>query len=323
MDSAEFDKIKFKVGLLVVIFAFITVASLILFAIKKDYFENTHHFMLLSRASEELHEGMPVLFSGVRIGVLSDLDLNDEGHVLATIKIPERHAQWVRRSSTFTLDKPFIGESKIVLDSKKMESGPPAESQVFEMGVVDDINEVIKRTRPIIDRIDRVAGNIENITRETGALSRSLNNIHTLSSQLAQKTSLLDMVTDDKQAVLALNQSLRRMPELIGRYEALSTDMQSLIRDTRHVAVGPKGSMMRVNKLLDEVLLDLQKMDVGQMNALLANAAKASTDVAKATADLPLLRQQVDDSVARWNLLLKKANAVMPGHDNGAVEDLP
>lgn len=322
MDSAEFYKTRFKVGLFAVIFILVTFASLLMFAIKKDLFESLHTFTLLSRTGEELREGMPVFFSGFRIGVVSDLALNDAGHVLATVKIPERHAQWVRGSSTFTLEKPFIGETKIVLESKNLASGPPYETQLFVMGVVDDINEVIKRTRPIIDRLDRIAGNIENITREAGTLNQSLSQINAISAKLAKKSSLLEMATDDKQAVLALNQSLRQMPKLIEHYEALSADMQGLVRDAKHDALGPKGSIMRVNRLLDQLLVDLEKIDAEQLNQLFTNAARASADVATSTEDLQLLRRQIDESIVRWNRLLKKANDVIPGSKQDAG-DLP
>jgi phospholipid/cholesterol/gamma-HCH transport system substrate-binding protein len=289
MDSAEVDKIRFKVGLFVVLSVLITLAALVMFAIKKDFFENMHYFMLVSRSGEELHEGMPVVFSGFRIGVISDLALNENGHVQATLKISERHAQWVRWSSTFTLEKPFIGENKIVLESKNMAAGPPMESKIFEMGVVDDINEVIKRTRPIVDRFDRIAGNIESITRETGAFNQSLKEIH----------------------------------KLIERHEALAADMQNLIRETKREALGPNGGIMRVNRLVDEISVRLTKMDVEQMNILLTNAARVSADVAKSTTDMQLLRQQIDESVARLNLLLKKANDIMPGSNGGDSMDLP
>lgn len=323
MDSAAFFKAKFKVGLFVVVFAVVCVGSLIVFAVKKGLFETTHRYTLLSRSGEELHTGTPVVFSGFKIGVISELTLNDHGHVLATVKIPDRHAQWVRAASTFTLEKPFIGETKIRLESKNMAIGPPDENQIFEMGVVDDINEVIKRTRPIIDRLERVAVNVENITLETGDLNQSLKAIHTLTAKLAQKPGLLDMAIDDRVAVTAVNQSIKQLPALLDRYENLSAALTELIQDTRQQALGAQGSLTRVNRLLERMLADLQIIDARKANELLTNAAKTSEDVSKSTQDLQVLRQQLDESVARLNQLLQNANALLPGADRDDAGALP
>jgi len=58
--------------------------------------------------------------------------------------------------------------------------------------------------------------------------------------------------------------------------------------------------------------VDLEKIDAEQLNQLFTNAAKASADVATSTEDLQLLRRQIDESIVRWNRLLKKANDVLP-----------
>lgn len=324
MDPAEIDKIKFKVGVFVIVSVLISAAALIFFAIKKDLFEATHYFTLVSRSGEELHKGMPVVFSGFRIGVISDLALDNDGYVEVTLKIPQRHAQWIRRDSTFTLEKPFIGENKIVLISKNMAAGPPLEGQFFDMSVVDDINEVIKRTRPIIDRLDRIASNIETITNEQSLFNQSISEIHQFTSELNKKHSLLEIATNDEQAVLALNQSLKQLPQLIERHAALAAELQNLLAETQRAAVGPDGSIARANRLIAEMSSSLNKMDMEQLHVLLTNAARISTDLAKSTQDLQLLRQQIDESAFRLNLLLKKVHDVWPaGSDADNTETLP
>lgn len=324
MDPAEIGKVKFKVGLFVIVSVLISAAALLSFAIKKDFFEKTHYFTLLSRSGEELHKGIPVVFSGFKIGVVSDLALDSNGHVEVTLKIPQRHAQWVRSDSTFTLEKPFIGESKIVLVSKNLASDAPPEGQFFTMGVVDDINEVIKRTRPIVDRLDRIAANIDTITCEDGLFYQSLSEIHRFTSELNKKHSLLEAATNDEQAVLALNQSLRQLPQLIEKHSELAVELHALLADTQRAALGPNGSVAQANRMMAEMSSRVHEVDLKQLNTLLSNAARISADLAQSTQDLQLLRQQLDESAARLNLVLKRVHGILPSaSDADNPEALP
>jgi len=102
---------------------------------------------------------MPVTVWGVTIGHVSSLELNAQGTVLIGIKIPDRHVRMIRPGSTFVLDKP-----RMVVTTNNLDGLPLSPGMIPELTESNDINAIIKRARPIVDKANRIMGNIELIT---------------------------------------------------------------------------------------------------------------------------------------------------------------
>ena len=78
-------------------------ASISYVAYKKGLFEKEHTYVLSSKSGENLTEGMPVVFSGFKIGRVDSLELNSDGVVVIKIKVSNRHLKWIRSDSIFIL----------------------------------------------------------------------------------------------------------------------------------------------------------------------------------------------------------------------------
>src|SRR3990172_7112424 len=126
------QKTELKVGLFLIISTMLIALSIGYVAYKKGFFAKVHTFTLSSKSGEELTEGMPVVFSGFKIGVVHALELSDDGSVLIKIKVPERHVKWMRADSTFIVNKPLIGSPRIVVVTKNLRSPLLSPKQVPE-----------------------------------------------------------------------------------------------------------------------------------------------------------------------------------------------
>ena len=163
------QKIELKVGLFLIITSVMIAASIGYVAYKKDFFAKIHTFTLAAKSGEDLTEGMPVVFSGFKIGLVQALELSNDGSVLIKIKIPERHVKWIRTDSTFIVNKPLIGSARIVVVTDNLQSSILSSTQVPEVTNVSDINETIKQARPLLDKVNRIASNVETITATVAA----------------------------------------------------------------------------------------------------------------------------------------------------------
>jgi len=290
-------KTEFKVGLFVVITSVLIVASIAYLAYSKGLFTREHTFTLSSTTGEDLSEGMPVLFSGYRIGRGGKLELNDKGILLITIRVPEPHDQWIRSNSTFSLYKPLIGSSRLIVTTNDLSSPSLSPGTIREITIINDINETIKKVQPTLEKINEVVTNIERITGNLadpqGDVNRILRNTETLTANLSKKETFIEMATGNPESAKSVNESLKKVKDIL-----VKTDEQ---------LYGDDGTLPLIRKILKDIIVKLEKL-----NAALDNVVKISADASDSTKDFKLLRAEIDSTVTSIAKLVKDLDKILP-----------
>ncbi|HVO65907.1 MAG TPA: MlaD family protein [Syntrophales bacterium] len=269
-------KFEFKVGLFVVVTSILIIACVIYLAYSKGFFTREYIYTLSSKTGEDLTEGMPVLFSGYKIGRVETLELNDQGILLIKIRIPEQHAKWIRSDSTFSFYKPLIGSSRLIVTTEHLNSPELSPKTIPEIVVVNDINETIKKVQPILEKVDKVVTNIEKIT-----------------STLAKRDTLIEMAVGTPESAKSVNESLKKIRDILAK-----TDEQ---------VYGNDGVLSIVRNILKDILTKLGKIDTA-----LDNVIKISADTADSTKDLKVLRAEIDATVNSIGKLVNEIDNKIP-----------
>jgi phospholipid/cholesterol/gamma-HCH transport system substrate-binding protein len=269
-------KVEFKVGLFIVITFLLIAAGLTYLAYSKGLFAKEYTYTLSSKSGEDLIEGMPILFSGIKIGKVEKLELNEQGIVLIKIKIPERHVKWLRTNSTFSLNKPLIGSPRLVVTTENLNTPALSSRDVREITTINDINETIKKVQPIIEKVDKVVANVERIT-----------------ANIAKKDSFIEMALGKPESVQSVHETLGKVRDIL-----VKTDDQMY---------GDNGAIPLIRKILKDLLVKLEKI-----NAAVDNVVKISGDAADSTKDLKLLRAEIDATVNSIGNLVNELDKKMP-----------
>jgi phospholipid/cholesterol/gamma-HCH transport system substrate-binding protein len=269
-------KTEFKVGLFVIITSVLIIASIGYLAYSKGFFTREYIFTLSSKTGEDISEGMPVLFSGFKIGKVEKLELNDQGLLLISIRIPEQHAKWIRSNSTFSLYKPLIGSSRLIVTTENLNSPTLSPKTIPEITIINDINETIKKVQPTLVKMDNVVTNIEKIT-----------------TSLAKKETLIEMATGNPESAKSVSESLKKIKDIL-----VKTDEQ---------IYGDDGTLPLIRKILKDIIVKLQKL-----NAALDNVVKMSADASESTKDLKLLRDEIDSTVTSIGKLVNDLDKIIP-----------
>lgn len=219
------QKLEFKVGLFITITTVLIVASIGYVFYKKGIFAPVHTYTLSSRTGESLTEGMPVVFGGIVIGRVNSTELDEQGTVIIRIKIPERYNRVIRADSKFVIEKPLLGASRIVVTTGNLKGPPLSTTAISEVTVSSDINEIIRRARPIVDKADRIMESVaqitENLADPNGEVRRILKDAETVASRFSKKKSILDMVVDDPESIRAIHETLGKLRDILssGRFD--------------------------------------------------------------------------------------------------------
>jgi phospholipid/cholesterol/gamma-HCH transport system substrate-binding protein len=253
---------EFKVGLFIIFTTIIILLSLLYLAYEKGFFEKVFTFTLSSKSGDGFTEGMPVVISGFNIGKVHALELNDKGIVLIRIKIPERHVKWVKKDSTFILYRPLIGASRIIVITNNLYSPQLPEDKIPEVEIVNDINDVITKVPPLIEKITLIADNLEtlskNLANPKGDFNRILNSVTKVTDNLDNILKKVDKIAD-------------------------KTDAQLFSKD---------GTLPQINNILKDIIGKLEKL-----NTTVDNINKISQDASEGMKDFRTLRSDIDDTV--------------------------
>jgi len=305
------QKLELRVGLFLIIASVMIAASIGYVAYKKDFFANIHTLTLAAKSGEDLTEGMPVVFSGFKIGTVHALELSNDGSVLIKIKISDRHMKWLRTNSSFIVNKPLIGSARIVVVTDNLHSPILTSAQVPEVTNVSDISETIKQARPLLDKVNRIASNVEVITATVaapeGSVQKMLAHTEKLMNNLAQKKSIVEMAIGNQESLDALYAAMKQTKDITSQVEGILQKADAMAAKTDAMVYGDEGTLPIINKSLKDVLAKLQTL-----NITVDNINKLSTDAAASTSDLKGLREQIDATVFSLNELVKEIEHKIP-----------
>jgi len=305
------QRIEFKVGLFITITSLLIMASIGYVTYKKGVFSKVYTYTLSSKTGENLTEGMPVAVWGFTIGRVSSLELNDQGTVLIRIKIPERHIRMIRAGSKFVLDKPLIGSPRILVTTTDLNGLPLSTEMIPELTESNDINEIIKRAQPIVDKADRIMANIEQITANladpAGDVNRILRDAEALIARFSKKNSLLEMAFGDPESVKSIHEALKKLRDITVKADGILHRVDAMAGKTDEELYGRDGVLPQFRNILRDLLAKLAKID-----ATFDNINKVSSEAADSTKDLRALRNELDETVTAIGNLADEIDQKIP-----------
>ncbi len=232
---------EYKVGLFIICTTVIIFLALLYLANEKGFFSTVRTFTLSSKSGEGFTEGMPVVFSGFNIGKVYALELNDKGIVLIKIKIPQRHVKWIREDSTFTLYRPLIGASRIIIATDNLTSKPMPNNKIPEVAIVNDINDAIEKVQPLLEKITQIAENLERLSRKVDKIAAktdeqvfgkdgTLPQINKILKDVAVKLEKLNATVDN------INKISKETSEGMNDFSMLRSDIDDAVKALDDVA---------------------------------------------------------------------------------------
>jgi phospholipid/cholesterol/gamma-HCH transport system substrate-binding protein len=304
------NRLHFKVGLFAAIALLLGAAFLAYLLHARGFFDKTFHLQLAAASADGVAAGVPVVFSGIEIGRVTRLGLNDSGGIVIHAEFLERNARWLKENSSFTLDKPIVGGARIRVDSPDLNA--PALPDHSTMLLLS--SDISKEIPALVERVKAILANVEHLTRQDGELHGTLANVQTVTGRMTGEYGVLEGVLGSPEKARAVTDSLDKTRALITKLDGLALKMDGMAAKTDQwlfaengVAEHTRESLVQVRRMLDDAQASLKKAD-----ALMANAVDISANVKDGTRDLAKLRAEIDDAVRKANALVNEINKKWP-----------
>ena len=297
------NKLHFKVGLFAAASLLLAGIFLVYLLHARGFFEDTFHLQLAAASADGVAPGVPVVFSGIEIGRVTTLGLNDSGGIIIHTEFLERNAKWLKENSTFTLDKPFVGGAKIRVDSPDLDA--PALPDNSTMLLLS--SDISKEIPALVERVKAILANVEHLTRKDGEIHATLANVKTVTGRMTGEYGVLEGLLGSPEKARAVTDSLDKTRDLITRLDSLTAKTDQWLFAQDGMAEQTRASMIQVRAMLDDAQASLKKAD-----AVMANAVEISANFKDGTQDLAALRTEIDDAVRKANALVNEINKKWP-----------
>ncbi len=304
------NSMHFKVGLFALASLLLGAAFLAYLLHARGFFEDTFHLQLAAASADNVTPGVPVVFSGIEIGRVTTLGLNDNGGIVIHAEFMARNARWLKENSSFTLDKPIVGGARIRVDSPDLDA-PALPNHATMLLLSSDISKEIP---VLVERVKAILANVEHLTRKDGEIVGTLANVETMTGRMTGEYGVLEGVLGSPEKARAVTETLDKTRSLMARLDGLALKMDGMVGKADQwlfardgVADSAQASLKQIGVLLNDARASLQKAD-----ALMANAVAISADVKEGTQDIARLRAEIDDAVRRANALVNEINKMWP-----------
>jgi ABC-type transporter Mla subunit MlaD len=302
---------KLAVGVFVITLFIAITTFLYLVLENKGTFNKRYNYHFTTDSAAFFSVGMPLKFSGFNIGVIDNISLNDDGTVHMTFSVDENNRRWMTKGTVLMTVKPLIGSAHIevysAIDNELLEAD--TELQMLQN---NDINDIISKLEPAIDKIINIINNIDSITldiaRDDSDLKLTMQNIREFTAKLSNSDSILSSITGDKQSTQNIIASLNKTTEIMKELHNISKNISKTTSSLDADIMSPASSAI---KELDAIMKDVkQKLDA------LDGTVKA---VGSYDEDLVELKEQISVSVQKSNQIMDKIDALMQDDEKSEV----
>ena len=310
----QYDKMKLSVGVFVITLFIVVVTFLYFLLEQKGTFDKRYSFYLNTPSASSFHVGMPLKFSGFDIGVIDKISLNNNGTVDMIFSVSEENRKWISQGTSLMLIKPLLGSPHIEVLSA-LGKAPLRAGSTIKLELSDDINGMISKLEPAVDKITNILTNIETLTttlaNKDSDFTKTLHNIEVFTAKLASSDSLLTSITGDKASTKNLITSLNKTKQIMQEIHKLSKQLTQTTSKLDEKIIDPTSTTI---KDVDAIMLDIkQKLDA------LDATVKA---VGSYDSELVDIKEQISVGMQKSNQIIDKIDSLMQ-NDSDAKVTLP
>lgn len=302
--------LHFKVGLFAATTLLFGAIFVLYILYARGFFEDTYRLQLAASTADGVAPGVPLVFSGIEIGRVSTLGLNDNGGIVIHAELLARNAKWLKANSTFTLDKPIVGGAKIRIDSPDLKAPALPENSTMLLLTSD----VTKEIPVLVERVKAILANVEHLTRKDGEVNGTLANLETMTGRMTGEYGMLEGILGSPEKARGVTDSLDKTRALITKLDSLALKMDGMAGKADKWLFAPDGVALQTREALAQVQLMLAdaQSSLKKADALMTNAVAISADVKEGTQDFAKLRTEIDDAVRKANALVNEINKKWP-----------
>ena len=280
---------------------------------QNSLFSKTFSAFAIFKNVEGLNKGDGVWLSGVKIGIVKDVSIFQDGKVIVQLSLKDKQNQFIKQNATATIGSDGLVGNKIVViragnakqilqDNDTINSSSPTDTQeLFDLA-----KDVGENTRSLTEYLKTL---VAKLNKGEGAIGELLNEDGTISKEIRYAVSKLKETTvQTSQASGQLNSIMTKLNTGDGLINRLATDTSLVVvfNETFDNVKAVSHNAASMSKNLEEVVKKLNNKEnaVGLIltDTAFADKLKVTVDNAKSAS----IKLDENLEAMRHNFLFRK-----------------
>jgi phospholipid/cholesterol/gamma-HCH transport system substrate-binding protein len=294
--------LRFRIGLFVVAAVGLLIALIAMFGAVPALFTGANRYVVVLPNAEKVTPGTPVRRSGVRIGEVRKVELDDEtGKVNVTLEVGRKHT--LRQHEQPVLTRTVLGDPAIDFLPRPLAPGKEPDRSPIQPGAVlegtqqldvpaslSELHKAAENFNRLVPRMDRTLGEAQVAVGNWGRVGERVETL--LKTGLEEK--LLKTIDNVNTTVSRVGdvfgpENQRNLTVTLKNVRTASDSLDSLTKNTDELLKEGRGTLKQINSSL------------GKTDQLLTNMEKATRPLADRS---ETLTKNLDESAARLNRIL-------------------
>lgn len=201
-----------RLGLFVVVGAIILTYLIFKMGSKSRIFEGRKKISVIFKNSRGLKNGNDVRFSGVNVGAVDDIEIENDSMVRVVMSIDSKAAHFIKKDSRATVSSEGLVGSKFVgITAGTVTAKPVDDGDQITAGQSFEIDE-------IMSSVSKVGKNAEIISKRLDSLSRNINEGKGVLGALLTDTMLQDRIEN---IAFSLDETGKKTNQLAGEMQSI------------------------------------------------------------------------------------------------------
>lgn len=332
LSASQKEKI---VGLFIIIPIIILLIVFIFIGRTKHFFEEKYKIKAVFKEGEGLKAGIPIILSGVDIGAIKAVQLNEQNQVEAILEIRKVYQNKIRNDSKATVAKAgFIGEQRI-----KIYPGSPALPIIPDGGKINveegmAIEDIVNRVRPVLENVEKTLNKIAEIAGNipSTAASDILGNIKSITEDIKKGKGSAGAILTERELYNNINETVKKadnamqkindilvkvdntsghLPEIT---QSIRKELPPILEDMRGTLKNVKESSVELPAILDSTQKIMKKIEEisARLPAIMENLEKTTNNIKEASEEMPAVASSARESAEDANNIIKGAKNSWP-----------
>ncbi|MEK6803535.1 MAG: MlaD family protein [Nitrospirota bacterium] len=223
-------------------------------------FEPKYQLMASLSKSYGLEPGAPVVVSGIRIGRVKQVDLNDRGTVDLMLQLSARYQEMVRSNSELRITKSgvVVGQTQVDIGAGTASSPTLTDGATIRAVEPRDIGDLLNEVEPVLMAVKQTLLRVETITQDLqGGLKaggKALEQVALATQDLpAVVASVQRTIASVEQTATALPAMTGSIQRTLGVVDRVTADMQRTTSRLPVLLDSAQSTLTSVKRLSDSV----------------------------------------------------------------------
>jgi phospholipid/cholesterol/gamma-HCH transport system substrate-binding protein len=271
----RFNKFERVAGLFVALAALCCVLGMAGIAVKQGWFSHKVKYHTELESADGVHAGTAVQIAGLRVGAVTDVDLQANDKVMVTFEVLEKFQNKVRTDSHVQMFRPFVLADKVLEVSVGTDTAQQMEpGGNLPMLATNDIMDMLsgKKMGTMMGSLDKLADSMKIMgdafadPKRTHALVQMIDHLNPLVTNLNQmSTEVIKLTSAANKTVLpAFSKEVpnfgQQLGQLVNNTNGLMLEFQKLTPAITEIAPELPRTTRRAVEALDETVVTLKAL---------------------------------------------------------------